>query len=329
VKILLNKVKQHQVVLIFIFLLFTPFIVTNIYYLHLLNISLIMIILAIGLNLLTGYAGQISIGHAAFYGIGAYTSAILTIRLGISFWLALPLSGITAAFVGYLVGRPTLKLKGAYLAIASIGIGEITQLVMTNWTSFTGGALGIKGVKSPDFLGVSLDSDVRYFYLLVIIAFLCFFLTSRIINSELGRAFRAIKEEEVAAQFMGIDIARLKVMVFVVSTFLAGIAGSLFAHLEGYVSPYGFGFNQSIGFLIMILAGGLGYKSGPIIGVIILTFAREFFRFFNEYQLVIYGVLLISIIVFMPSGISGFFDKLMKRLKKREVSKHGKQHSEA
>ena len=241
---MLNKlwqfIYQRQGLVLLAMLALVPIMISNIYYLHLINLSLIMIILGIGLNLLTGYAGQISIGHAAFYGIGAYTSAIVTTRFDISSWFGLLLAGIVTAGIGYLIGRPTLKLRGAYLAIASIGIGEIAQLVMTNWTDMTGGALGIKGVKAPSLFGWEFDSDVKYFYLLAIIVTLVYAVVGRLIDSEIGRAFRSIKEEEIASQFMGVDASKLKVMAFVISAFLAGIAGSLFAHLEGYVSPYGF-----------------------------------------------------------------------------------------
>lgn len=287
-------------------LLIIPLLAKNIYYLHLLNYSLIAIILVIGLNLLSGYAGQISIGHAAFYGMGAYFSAIMTVTYKLSFWLVLPLSGLFTATIGYIVGRATLRLKGAYLAVASIGIGVITQMIMTNWTAVTMGAQGFKGIKFPVLFGFKFNTDFRYYYLIAAILVIVYWAVSRIIESGMGRSLRAIREDETAAQFMGVDAKNLKIAAFVISTFLAGIAGSLLAHLEGYLSPYSFGFTQSVGFLLMALAGGLGYKLGPIIGVLVLTFAREFIRFFNDYQLVIYGLMLIMIIVFMPRGISGF-----------------------
>ena len=313
-----NRTRGNRLVVfgVLALLAVVPWLITNIYYLHLINLSLLTIILALGLNLLTGFTGQISIGHAAFYAIGAYSSAILSTRFGLSFWLSLPLAGLIAAALGYVIGRPTLRLKGAYLAVASIGIGEITQMVLTNWTGFTGGALGIKGIKAPSLIGYDLSSDTAYYYMLAVIILFVYYMISRIIDSELGRAFKSIREDEVAAQFMGVDVAKLKVLAFTISTFLAGIAGSLFAHLQGYVSPAGFGFTQSVSFLIMILAGGLGYKAGPIIGVLLLTFAREGFRSFNDYQLVVYGILLILIIVFMPQGIAGYVQKLRVKVKK-------------
>jgi branched-chain amino acid transport system permease protein len=291
-----------------------PFIVKNIYYLHLANAAIILIILTVGLNLLTGYAGQISIGHAAFYGIGAYASAFMTVRLGWSFWVALPLSGLLCSGIGYLIGKPTLKLRGAYLAIASIGVGEITRLVLINWSQVTGGAEGFKGIPSPILFKFALDSDFRYYWLLASILVVVYFFANRLIDSEIGRAFRAIREEEIAAEFMGADTANLKVRVFMISTFLAGIAGCLMAHMDGYLSPFSFNFTQSVAYLMMALAGGLGSKWGPIVGVLLLTYAKEAFRFFNDYQLVIYGLLLVLLIVFMPKGVCGSIKDLYLKL---------------
>lgn len=308
---------RYKGLLMLALLFLMPSIVTNIYYLHLLNYSLIAIILVIGLNLLSGYAGQISIGHAAFYGLGAYFSAIMTVTYKQSFWLALPLAGVFTAAIGYVVGKATLKLKGAYLAIASIGIGVITQMVMTNWTPVTMGAQGFKGIRYPVIFGLKLNTDVKYYYLLAVIVAVVYWAVGRIIDSEMGRAFKSIREDETAAQFMGVDAGRLKVTAFVISTFLAGIAGSLLAHLEGYLSPYSFGFTQSVGFLLMALAGGLGFKLGPVVGVLVLTFAREYIRFFSDYQLIIYGMMLILMIIFMPRGISGALASPLAKLRRK------------
>ncbi|MEW6105352.1 MAG: branched-chain amino acid ABC transporter permease [Bacillota bacterium] len=298
-----------------------PVVLRNNYYIHLANAAMITMIVATGLNLLTGYCGQISIGHAAFWAVGAYTSALLTTRLGWSFWAALPASGLAAAVLGYVIGRPTLRLKGAYLAIASIGVGEIVQLVLLNWTKGTGGALGIKGIPIPRLLGFELATEFQLFYLIFAVFLTIFWVTDRIVRSPLGRAFLAIRQNEVAAQFMGVDIARLKVLAFVISTAYAGVAGSLFAHLQGYISPYGFGFKESVGILCMVLAGGMGYRWGPVIGVLLLTVGRESFRYFQDYQLVVYGLLLIVVIVFMPKGVAGsvpeLVDKWRGRLRRR------------
>lgn len=312
----LLTLKKPSIIWIII-LIAIPFVVKSVYYLHLINYVLILIILTLGLNLLTGFTGQISIGHAGFYGIGAYVSAYLSVTMGLSFWIAFPVSGIITACIGYLIGKPILKLKGAYLSIASIGIGEITRLVLINWTEVTRGAEGFKGIPSPIFFGIAINNDLKYYYLLVPIVILIYFLINSLIDSEVGRAFRAIRDEEIAAEFMGVNVAKMKLVSFVISSFLAGIAGSLLAHMDGYLSPFSFSFTQSVSFLMMVLAGGLGYKWGPVIGVFLLTFAKEWFRFFNEYQLIIYGLMLVLIIMFMPKGIYGSFKEIFLKLMRR------------
>jgi len=309
---------SERFALIWVFVLIAmPFVIKGEYYLHLLNSALIIIIMAVGLNLLVGFTGQVSLGHAAFYGIGAYISAYLSVTMGFSFWLALPLSGIITGFIGYLLGKAILKLKGPYLAIASIGIGEIVQLVLINWTEFTHGAEGFKGIPSPKFFGLVINNNIRYYWLLVPIVVIVYLLINTLVDSEVGRAFRSVRDGEIAAEFMGIDVTKMKVLAFTISTVLAGIAGSLLAHMDNYLSPFSFNFTQSVSYLMMVLAGGLGFKWGPIFGVFLLIFAKEWFRFFDKYQLIIYGLMLVIIIIFMPKGISSFFADLSAKLTHR------------
>ena len=312
-----NFIARHPDILWLAVVLVIPVFVTNKYYMHIINTVLILSILTSGLNVLTGYCGQISIGHAAFYAIGAYTSAILTVKAGLSFWLAMPLAGVITGFLGYLVGKPTLKLSGSYLAIASIGVGEIVRLVLINWTSLTGGAEGFKKIPAPMFFGTEIKNDLQYYWLLVPIVILFLFVYNHLIHSETGRAFRAVNQEETAAEFMGINTSKMKVRAFVISCVFAGIAGSLNAHLNGYLSPYTYNFTQSVSYLMMVLAGGMGVAWGPIVGVVILTFAKEAFRFFNDYQLVIYGVMLVVLIIFMPRGISGALIDFVEKFRLR------------
>ena len=313
-KKMLSLFKKHPGIWLVVLLLVIPFVVTNKYYMHLVNTVLILSILTAGLNILTGYCGQISIGHAAFYGIGAYASAILTVKLGLSFWLALPLSGLITGLLGYVIGKHTLKLSGSYMAIASIGIGEITRLVLINWTELTGGAEGFKNIPSPTFFGIALDNDLSYYWLIMPIVILIYFMYTNYVRSEVGRAYKAVNQEEIAAGFMGINTSSMKVQAFVISTVLAGIAGSLNAHLNGYLSPYTYNFTQSVSYLMMVLAGGMGFILGPVVGVLLLTFAKEMFRFFNDYQLIIYGIMLVIVIIFMPRGICGAVMGGFKRL---------------
>lgn len=294
-----------------------PSIAKNLYYVHVANLAGIAVVLVMGLNLLTGYAGQISIGHAAFYSVGAYTSALLALRLNLPFLITFPAAGLTAGLLGWIIGRPTLRLRGAYLAMATIGIGEIVQLVATNWTGLTAGAQGLKGVPTPVIFGIDFGTERSYFYLILVVTAALHWLLSRLVDSEVGRAWRAIKDNELAAQVMGVDVARMKVLAFVLSTVIAGLAGGLYAHLMNYVSPFGFGFKESVAFLCMALAGGLGWKIGPFLGVALLTFSRESFRAFDDYQLVVYGLLLIGTILFMPRGIAGAAERLAAAVRRR------------
>ncbi len=302
---MVNLKRNILYILIIGLILTIPLIIQNRYYLHIINIIGISIILTVGLNVLVGYSGKISIGHAAFYGFGAYASAILTTRFGLSFWLALPVIVLIAALFGYVIGKPILKLEGAYLAIATIGIGEITQLILMNWTNMTGGGAGFKHIPPPAIGSFEIDSEFRYFYLIYVMAIVLFIVTGWIIKSEIGRGWMAIRENDVAAHMMGINIVSEKVKAFIISVVYAAIAGSLFAHLVGYISPGSFSFQESVAFLCMVLAGGMGFMGGPIVGSVVLIYGREMSRTFNEYQLVIYGLLLMVIIIFMPRGIMG------------------------
>lgn len=238
-------IKKHPGIFGIVLLLLIPVFLKNKYYMHLVNTVMILSILAAGLNLLTGYCGQISIGHAAFFGIGAYASAILTVKVGLSFWLALPFSGVITGLMGYAIGKPTLKLNGSYLAIASIGVGEIAKLILINWTELTGGAEGFKNIPAPVFFGIALKNDLQYYWLIAPIVVLVYFMYSTLTHSETGRAFKAIQQEPTASEFMGINISSMKVRAFVISAVLAGIAGSLNAHLNGYLSPYTYRFPPS------------------------------------------------------------------------------------
>ena len=292
-------------------LLLLPAVMPNQYYMHIVNTILITSMVAIGLNILTGYCGQISIGHAAFYGIGAYISAYLTTRMGFSYWIAIPVSGIMTAVIGYCIGAATLKLEGSYLAIASIGVGEITRLIFINWTEVTGGAEGFKKIPSPEFFGVVLKTDYQYYWLVLPIFIVIYIAYKALMESETGRAFLAVKQEETAAGFMGINTSRMKVRAFTISTLLAGIAGSLTAGMNNYLAPNTYNSTQSVSYLMMVLAGGMGTITGPLVGVTILTLAKEMFRAFNEYQMIIYGVLLVVVIIFMPRGIVGSLSHML------------------
>jgi branched-chain amino acid transport system permease protein len=293
--------------LIAVALLALPLYVQSPYVLRLVNVAAIWAIVVLGLHFILGMTGQISIGHGAFFGIGAYTSALLTVDLGCSFWLALPVSCLMSGLFGVLLGFPAIKIRTHYLALVTIGFQEIFRLVMMNWTSFTHGASGISRIPAPTFFGLSLSSDLRYYYLVLPILILAVWSAARISGSSVGRAMKAVKEREVAAQSLGINLRSMKVLAFSLGAAYAGIGGSLYAHLATYINPDSFTIGESINALIMLLIGGLGSVAGAVIGAIVITLLPEALRFMQGYHMLVFSIALVALMIFMPRGILGIW----------------------
>lgn len=263
-------------------------------------------LITIGLSLLMGYAGQISIGHAAFFGIGAYISAILTVRYGLNPWLCMFIGMIIAAVVAILVGAPSLKLKGHYLAMATLAFGIIIYIIFNEEIEWTGGPDGMSGIPGLSLFGFEFDSVVSYFYLVWSFVFAAFIFTINIIQSGTGRALRAIHTSEPAASAMGVDISRFKIIVFVYSAILASVAGSLYAHYLNFINPSTFDLFFSIKLLIMIALGGMHNIWGAIIGAGLITFmSYEWLHYFKELEVIVYGAILLIITIFFPNGLVG------------------------
>jgi branched-chain amino acid transport system permease protein len=263
-------------------------------------------LITIGLSLLMGYAGQISIGHAAFFGIGAYISAILTVRFGLNPWLCMLIGMIIAAVVAIIVGAPSLKLKGHYLAMATLAFGIIIYIIFNEEIEWTGGPDGMSGIPGLSLFGFEFDSVVRYFYLVWSFVFAAFIFTVNIIQSGTGRALRAIHTSEPAASAMGVNIARFKIIVFVYSAILASLAGSFYAHYLNFVNPSTFDLFFSIKLLIMIALGGMHNIWGAIIGAGLITFmSYEWLHYFEELEVIVYGAILLIITIFLPDGLVG------------------------
>ncbi len=292
------------------------------------------IILSLSLNLIAGYTGLLSLCHAAFYGIGAYTTAILSVHTGLSFWLLLPVSGIVAAIAGVLIGLPTLRLKGDYLAIATLGFAEIVRNVLTNWDSLTGGPRGISGIKPPVLFGYTLDPLHKVNYLILVWFFVAitFFVLKRIMESRFGRALEAIREDEIAASSMGINTTKYKVVSFSIGAFFAGIAGSIFAVFIPVVVPGGFDFMLSVTILCMVVLGGMGNHIGALIGASIIYIASMLPQILGfssiispQFNQIIFGVILVIMMIYKPDGIVGRkkpdFEKLIAASLKKEVSR--------
>lgn len=285
------------------------------YVLQLINLGLISLIVVVGLNFITGYCGQINFAQAAFWGIGAYVTAALTLK-GFSFWLALPLAALSTGLCSLLLGIPTLRLRAYYLAMATIAFGEIVQLVLIHWEPVTGGTSGLRGVPGVSIAGHLLVGHVQHYYFLLAWCVLALWLSLRVRSSRLGRAMIALRDSEIAAEVMGVDTVRVKMLAFALSSIYAGIAGGLYVAYVNYVSPDLFSNAQAVLFFVMLVIGGVGSAVGAVLGTIVLTVLPEALRFLKEWYLVLYGVGVILMITFLPDGLVS----IGRRFKRAAVS---------
>jgi branched-chain amino acid transport system permease protein len=272
--------------------------------------------LAVALNLLLGYAGQISLGHAGFFGLGAYLSGVLTATYGMNPWLVMPLAALIVGILACAIGFPILKLKGHYLAMATLGLGIIIYIVFNETVDLTGGPSGLSGIPPLSLGGISFDSDLKSYYLIWGFALGVILFSVNLANSRIGRALRAVHDSEVAARVMGVNARLLKVQVFTLSAVICSLAGSLYAHTITFVSPASFGFNFSIELLTMVVIGGLGSIYGSFLGAVLLTLLPEFLRAAHDYDIIIYGGLLMLMVMFMPGGLVRGVPELVRRLRK-------------
>jgi branched-chain amino acid transport system permease protein len=284
---------------------FIPLFISNLYYIQILIFIGIYSILALSLNLLNGYVGLLSIGHAAFYGIGAYASAKLVMDVGLPFPLAMLGSGIIAGFFGYVIAKPTLRLSGIYMTLATLGFNMIFFLVLQNWMSFTNGPLGIMDIPPPSIFGYLIESRVQYYYLIFFLVLLTIGSMHRLMTCRFGRALVGIRENELAAEAMGIHTTRYKIQAFVLAAFYAGIAGSYYAHFIKYISPDSFYIYESFILLAMLAFGGQGNLIGPVVGAAVLIIIPEVFRFLQEYRMLVYGSVLIIMMLVRRQGLLG------------------------
>ena len=309
-------IKEKRQILIFalfaLIILLVPLFLKGSYFLNVLVFIGINTLLAVALNLLLGYAGQISLGHAAFFGLGAYVSGILTTRFPVDPWLALVAAAFCAALLAFVIGFPILKLKGHYLAMATLGFGIIMYIFFNETVDLTGGPSGLSGIPNLHLGPLIFDNDRNNYYLVWAITLGVMLLSINLSQSRIGRALRAINDSEVAARVMGVNARILKVQIFTISALVSAIAGSLYAHTMTFISPTSFGFNFSVELLTMIIIGGLGSIYGSFLGAAILTMLPEFLRVFRDFDIVIYGLMLILITMFMPKGLIGGLEALAK-----------------
>ncbi len=304
------------------FIVLIPIFVRGQYYYIVLNVIGLNTIVVVGLNLLIGYAGQISLGHAAFYGMGAYFSGILTTNYGFPIWAAMIIGMIFTGIIAYLVGYPALKLKGHYLVMATLGFSIIVYILMVELDNITGGPDGLIGIPQVKIGSFIFDTDRKNFCLIWTFVFLCFLLSRNLLQSRVGRALRAIHGSEVAAGALGINTSSYKVKVFVLSAVYASFAGSLYAHYMAFISPRSFDFYYSIEVVTMVIVGGMGSLWGSLFGAGVLTFFSEALHVTERFHVIAYGIVLTLVLVFLPEGIFyGIYNLYQKmRLKRRIIA---------
>lgn len=277
----------------------------------------IYVILAVGLDLLMGYTGQISVGHAAFFAVGAYTSAVLTTKYNCSPLLAMFAGALLSGSFAWLIGRPVLALKEYYLAMATLAFNEIVITLIIGFEGLTGGASGLRDIPSFSIFGIVLSNQVHYYYFVWTVVFLVIGSAVAIIGSPFGRTLVAIHSDEVAARAFGVDCPRYKTRVFVLANVYASIAGSLFAHYMGFIAPDDFGVATSVNIVVMLFLGGIGTIFGPILGAVFLKLLPELTFVFKDYELLLNGIILIIVLVFMPRGLYGIYRGVCNRISTR------------
>lgn len=260
-------------------------------------VSVLYAILAMSLNLIAGVAGQISLGHIAFYGIGAYTSALLCVNFGVSVWVGILAAFVVSMLFGLLIAIPTLKLSGGYLAILTMSFAEIIRLILLNWTSVTRGPMGILNIPKPSLFGYTIKSSGAFLYLVLAVAIIVYIGLHNLIHSRFGRNLQALRDDEISSESMGINVYRYKVIAFVISTGVAGVAGALFASYMEFIDPSSFISDESTVILSMVVLGGMGNMNGSIIAAALLTILPEALRSFSDYRMLVYGVVLVAMML--------------------------------
>ncbi len=323
----MDAFKKHpyslQVLFILFPFIFFPWIDRNAYHIDLMTNIGIYVLLAMGLNVVVGSAGLLNLGYAAFFALGAYSYAFLNLNWNWPFWLALPVSGFVSMIFGLVIGIPSIRVRGDYLAITTLGFGEIVRIAFNNLSRWTGGPNGLLGIDRPSVWGYKFSVNATpYFYLVLFLIAVTAYLLFRMCDSKIGRALVAIREDELAASCMGVPTLRIKLMAFGVSAFIAGLAGCVFASKQTIVTPDSFDFVLSVLILAMVVLGGMGNIWGAALGALVLGILPELLRGFAAYRMLLFGLVMILIMIFRPQGILG--SQLIRReLKPREKEAGG------
>jgi len=281
--------------------MFFPLIANN-YMLEVLTNAWFYTILCLGLNIVVGYAGLLDLGYAAFFAVGAYTTGILTSQFGINFWLTIPAAVFCSMVAGIIIGGPTLRLRSDYLAIVTLGFGEIVRIIARN-LEITGGASGLIGIERPFFFGIELSQGIHFYYVFLFLAILACFVSYRLQNSRLGRAWQYVREDEDAAEAMGINRVGVKLYAYVIGAMFGGVAGSFFAVKMTAISPETFTFSQSVLILLGVVLGGMGKIPGVIVGAFALVLFPEVFRDLGSMRMLVFAIVMLIIMLYRPEGI--------------------------
>jgi branched-chain amino acid transport system permease protein len=303
----LNNLTQNKIFLgtIMAMLIVVPFTVSN-YQTSILITAMMYVILGLGLNIVVGMAGLLDLGYVAFYATGAYTYALLHTNFGFGFWTCLPLAGMLAATMGILLGIPVLRLRGDYLAIVTLGFGEIIRMILENWDEVTHGPSGIPNIPKPGLFGIDLGfhaSTIYLYYITIVFMVITIIIIRRLHISRIGRAWLALREDEIACQAMGVDKVKTKLTAFALGAFWAGFVGVIFAAKGSFVNPPSFTFFESAIILSIVVLGGMGSIRGVIMATIVLVLLPEYLRFFQEYRMATFGAIMVIMMVFRPQGL--------------------------
>ena len=312
--------KSHLIALciILLLLLAVPLLLKN-YGIYLLSYWLVFILATMGLNLTVGYAGQKSLGHAAFFGIGAFTVAIM-MKAGWSFWLGLPAAALLCFISGIAVGFPALRVQTIYLAFATLGFNTAVWLVIRNEEWLTGGTFGINNIARPEFLGLSLNKNLAYYYFVLGVTLVFGLLLFGLLRSPWGKAFTALRDNPIRAESLGIDVRRYTLLSFAIGAVYAGVAGALFAPLVEFIDPAPFAIGQSIMMYLMVVIGGPGYFFGPVLGAAVGVVLPEWLRFAQGWYLFVFGSSVVLLMLWLPDGLLSIPDRIRARREAREAS---------
>jgi branched-chain amino acid transport system permease protein len=313
------------IVLSFITLSF-PFIFST-YQVNIMTTALMYVVLGLGLNIVVGLAGLLDLGYVAFYAVGAYTYGLLNHHFGLGFWTVLPVGAFLGTVFGIILGFPVLRLRGDYLAIVTLGFGEIIRLILENWNQFSFGPSGIANISRPSFFGIQLsfqDAAIYIYFLMIVLALFTVFVVNRLQHSRIGRAWVALREDEIACQAMGIDKTKTKLSAFALGATWAGMMGVVFAAKTTFINPASFTFLESAIILSIVVLGGMGSIAGVIIGAFVLILLPEYLRAFSEYRMLIFGAILVMTMVFRPQG---FISSVRRTYKFEGANQEGEPHT--